>query len=114
MRESYRVSREKKLNREILVSAVKKICSMHYKEFTVSELIHKGGQRHRIEIEADGFSFYVDFHFKGNGSTSIDVSSGQHSDKKKQIMAAILGDPTCLLMDEDFARSEQKEDVGND
>ncbi len=85
------------LNREILVPTVKKICSTYYNECTVSELIHKGGQRHRVEIEADGLFFYVDFHFKINGSTSIDVSSGQHIDKKKQIMAAILNDPTCLL-----------------
>lgn len=97
MRESYIVSREKMLNREILVSAVKDICSMHYKECKVSELIHKGAHRHRIEIEADGLFFYVDFHFKVNGSTSIDVSSGQHIDKKKQIMAAILSNPVYLL-----------------
>ena len=91
------MSREKRLNREILVSTIKRICSIHYNEFMVSELIHKGGQRHRVEIEADGSSFYVDFHFKTNGSTSIDISSGQHIDKKKQIMVAILNDPTCLL-----------------
>lgn len=94
------MSREKKLNREILVSVVKKICSIHYKEFVVSELIHKGGQRHRVEIAADGLFFYVDFHFKSNGSTSIDISSGQHIDMKKKIMAAILNDPTCLLGDD--------------
>ena len=91
------MSREKMLNREILVSTIKKICSKHYNEFMVSELIHKGAHRHRVEIEADGSSFYVDFHFKTNGSTSIDISSGQHIDKKKQIMVAILNDPACLL-----------------
>ena len=91
------MSREKMLNREILVSKITGICAGNYKEFTVSDLIHKGGQRHRVEIEADGFSFYVDFHFKSNGSTSIDISSGLHADKKKQIMAAILNDPSCLI-----------------
>lgn len=94
------MSREKKLNRTMLVSNVKKICSAYYKECSVSELIHKGGQRHRIEIEADGFCFYLDFHFKNNGSTSIDVSSGQHIDKKKQIMKDILLDETCLLRED--------------
>lgn len=94
------MSREKMLNRQLLVSTIQKICSVHYKEFTVSDLIHKGGQRHRVEIEADGLNFYVDFHFKVNGSTSIDISSGQHIDKKKQIMGAILGDPTCLITDD--------------
>ena len=93
------MSREKKLNREMLVAAIKKICDLHYKECTVSDLIHKGGQRHRVEIEADGLCFYVDFHFKDNGSTSIDVSSGQHIDKKKQIMKAILGDAAYLIGD---------------
>ena len=93
------VSREKMLNREIIVSTIKKFCSVNYKEFTVSDLIHKGGYRHRVEIEADGSHFYVDFHFRENGSTSIDISSGHHMDKKKQIKDAILGDPTCLLVD---------------
>jgi len=91
------MSREKMLNRELLVAAVEKFCSENYKRFVVSELIPKGGHRNRIEIEADGMQFYVDFHFKINGSTSIDVSSGQHQDKKKQIMAAILGEPAYLL-----------------
>ena len=94
------MSKEKMLNRQELVSIIKKICSVKYNEFTVSNLIHKGGQRHRVEIEADGLNFYIDFHFKDNGSTSIDVSSGQHIDKKKQIMAVILGDPTFLIKDE--------------
>lgn len=91
------MSREKRLDREKLVSNIKKICELHYKEYSVSDLIHKGGHRHRVEIEADGLCFYVDFHFKDNGSTSIDVSSGQHIDKKKQIMKAILDDTACLI-----------------
>ncbi|MDF2501317.1 MAG: hypothetical protein K0Q77_2031 [Anaerosporomusa subterranea] len=41
------MSREKMLNRGIIVSTIKKICSVNYKEFTVSDLIHKGGHRHR-------------------------------------------------------------------
>lgn len=97
IRENHTVSREKMLNREKLVSTIQKFCSIHYSKFIVSELIHKGAHRHRVEIEADGSFFYVDFHFKTNGSTSIDVSSGQHIDKKKQIMVAILNDPSCLL-----------------
>ena len=91
------MSREKMLNRQMLVSIIKKICSLNYKECIVSDLIHKGGQRHRVEIEADGFNFYIDFHFKANGSTSIDISSGLHIDKKKQIRDAILNDATCLI-----------------
>lgn len=92
------MSREKMLNREILVSTIKKICSENYKTYTVSDLIHKGEHRHRVEIEADGACFLVDFHFRGNGSTSIDISSGNHIEKKKQIKDAILGDPTCLII----------------
>jgi len=91
------MSREKMLNRQMLVSNIKRICSELYKEFIVSDLIQKGGQRFRVEITADGLDFYVDFHFRGNGSTSIDISSGLHSDKKKQIKVAILNDPTCLI-----------------
>lgn len=91
------MSREKMLNREMLVANIKRICDQYYKECCVSDLIPKGGQRHRVEITADGLAFYVDFHFRGNGSTSIDISSGLHSDKKKQIKDAILKDPTCLI-----------------
>lgn len=93
------MSREKMLNRELIVPTIKKVCSESYKNFTVSDLIHKGGHRHRVDIEADGSCFFVDFHFKENGSTSIDISSGHHMDKKQQIKVAILGDPTCLLVE---------------
>lgn len=93
------MSREKRLNREMLVSNVQRICAGFYHEVHVSDLIHKGGQRQRVEIQADGLEFYVDFHFKVNGSTSIDVSSGQHLDHKKKIMAAIIADASCLVVD---------------
>lgn len=92
------MSREKMLNRERIVPTIKNFCSENYKQFTVSDLIHKGGHRHRVEIEADGICFFVDFHFRENGSTSIDISSGHHIDKKKQIKDFILGDSTCLLV----------------
>jgi len=91
------MSKEKMLNRQMLVSNIKTICALHYKEFIVSDLIHKGGQRNRVEIEGDEMKFYVDFHFRDNGSTSIDISSGLHSDKKKQIKDALLADATCLI-----------------
>jgi hypothetical protein len=91
------MSREKMLNRDLIVPCIKRICFETYKEFTVSELIHKGGYRHRVEIEADGSHFFVDFHFRENGSTSIDISSGQNIDKKQQIKMAILNDTTLLL-----------------
>lgn len=90
------MSREKMLNRGLLVPAIRKFCSLNYKEFVVSDLIHKGGHRHRVEIQADGLCFYVDFHFKVNGSTSIDISSGHHLDRKKQIKDAILSDSTLV------------------
>lgn len=93
------MSKEKMLDREKIVSTIKRFCAENYKEFTVSELFHKGGHRHRVAIEADGASFYVDFHFRVNGSTSIDISSGHHLDKKKQIKEAILNDSSCLLTD---------------
>lgn len=92
------MSREKMLNRDLIVTTIKKFCSENYKKFTVSDMIHKGGQRHRVEIQADDSCFFVDFHFRANGSTSIDISSGHDIDKKKQIKDAILNDPTCLLV----------------
>ncbi|MEG6586281.1 hypothetical protein [Dendrosporobacter sp. 1207_IL3150] len=91
------MSREKMLNRPMLVSAIKKICSENYKKYNVSEIIHIDGHRHRVEIEADGASFFVDFHYRPNGSTSIDISSGHHIDKKKLIKDAILKDTTLIL-----------------
>lgn len=91
------MSREKMLNREMIVPAIKKFCSENYKQYTVSDLIHKGDYRHRVEIEADGINFFVDFHFRENGSTSIDISSGLHMDKKKQIKDVILSDSSLLI-----------------
>ena len=95
------MSREKRLDQKMLVTNIKRICEGFYKEFTVSELIQKGGPRHRVEIKADGLEFYVDFHFKPNGSTSIDISTGHHFPEKKRIMAAIIADPGCLLASEE-------------
>lgn len=94
------MSREKRLDQKMLVTNIKRICAGFYKEFAISELIHKGGPRHRIEIQADGLEFYVDFHFKPNGNTSIDISTGHHVAEKKRIMAAILADASCLLLEE--------------
>ena len=103
------MSREKMLKRDLLVPAIKKFCAVHYKKFTVSDLIHKGGHRHRVEIEADDLSFYVDFHFKENGSTSLDVSSGHHLDKKKQIKDAILSDSTLVVAREKKPEANERE-----
>jgi len=94
------MSKEKMLNRDLIVPAIKTFCSENYKNFNVSGLIHKDGYRHRVEIEADGSRFFVDFHFRANGSTSIDISSGHHIDKKKQIKDIILGDPALLVSSE--------------
>ncbi|GBG55487.1 hypothetical protein SPFL3102_03876 [Sporomusaceae bacterium FL31] len=91
------MSREKMLNREMIIPAIKKFCSENYRQYTVSDFIHKGDYRHRVEIEADGANFFVDFHFRGNGSTSIDISSGLHMDKKKQIKDVVLSDSTLLV-----------------
>jgi len=93
------MSREKRLDQKMLVTNINRIGCEMYKEFTVSELTHKGGPRHRVEIKADGLEFYMDFHFKANGSTSIDISTGHHLVEKKKIMKAILEDTTCLLVD---------------
>lgn len=101
MEEGITMSREKKLDQKMLVSNINRICAELYKDFTVSELIHKGGPRHRVEIKADGLEFYVDFHFKANGSTSIDISTGHNVEQKKKIMTAILGDTSCLLVSEE-------------
>jgi len=90
------MSREKMLNRELIIPSIQRICSELYRKYTVSDWIHKDGYRHRVEIEADGSQFFIDFHFRGNGSTSIDISSGHHMDKKTKIKKAILGDPTLL------------------
>lgn len=91
------MSREKMLNRELIVPKIKRFCSENYKEFFVSDLIHIGGHRYRVEITAEGIGFFVDFHFRPNGATSLDISSGRHLDKKKQIKDVLLNDPTLLV-----------------
>ena len=91
------MSREKMLNRELIVPAIKKYCSENYKKSMVSSLLHVDGNRHRVEITVDDICFFVDFHFRPNGATSLDISSGWHLDKKKQIKDVLLNDPTILL-----------------
>jgi len=101
------MSREKMLNRELIVPAIKKYCSENYKQFTVTDLLHVDGHRHRVEIKAGDADFFVDFHFRPNGATSIDISSGRHMDKKKQIKDVLLNDPAILLP----AQSKQVADM---
>ncbi|MBP2636678.1 MAG: hypothetical protein H6Q72_2585 [Firmicutes bacterium] len=93
------MSREKMLNRELIVPAIKKYCSENYKKSMVSALLPVDGNRHRVEITVDDIDFFVDFHFRPNGATSIDISSGRHLDKKKQIKDLLLNDPSILLVE---------------
>jgi ribonuclease HI len=87
------------LNREKLLPAIKEFCEQRFTSYNVSDLIPKGGPRNRVEIAANDIHFFIDFHFNKKGSTSIDISGGDHSDIKKELADYIISDKSCKIGD---------------
>ena len=85
------------LNREILIASIKKYLSMYFEDVSVGDLINKGATRRRTEIKADDKSFLVDFHFNGDGTTTIEDFGGSNTDIKRNL-AYYLKD-TCSIND---------------
>ena len=73
------------LNRDILIESIKDYLNLYFSNFSVGDLKELGGTRRRTQIEADNKSFYMDFHFNGNGTTTIDDFGGSNEDIKKNL-----------------------------
>lgn len=73
------------LNREILLDNIENYLSFYFSTCSVGELEEKGATRRRTQIIADDKSFYLDFHFNGNGTTTIEDFGGGNEEIKKGI-----------------------------
>lgn len=90
------------LNRNKLIEAINQCCSLNFQEFMVSsELQNLGNTRKRAHIKADGKTFYMDFHFRTNGSTTIDISGGGEREIKLLIAEYIVNNTNCVICDKD-------------
>lgn len=88
------------LNRGKISDSIRRFYSFKECPCEVSDVKEKNGTRRRVDIhEKNGDKFFLDFHFKGDGSTSIDYSSGKKMEVKQQIGEFIISDPECALGD---------------
>lgn len=87
------------LVRENLVSSLRRYYELQNKMPNISDFEDKGGTRRRVTIIEGGVSFYMDFHFNGSGTTTIDISGGSSKEVKLQIAQFIMEDPTCSIGD---------------
>ncbi|MGG3990065.1 type II toxin-antitoxin system RnlA family toxin [Bacillus smithii] len=103
------------LKREKICDSIRKFYSLRGIPCRVSEIQEVGGTRRRVNIEEkDGLTFFIDFHFKKNGTTSIETNNGNENSReiKKQIAEFIIADPECALGDD--VTSGSKYYIAND
>ena len=95
--------RNKNLNREKIVQTIKDFCALKCNEYKVSDFSDKGSTRMRIDIFLNNESFYIDFHFCADGTTSIQISGGntQYAKIKEEIADFILASPDCVIGNSD-------------
>ncbi|UII56248.1 type II toxin-antitoxin system RnlA family toxin [Cytobacillus spongiae] len=87
------------LNRDKIRGSIEKFFVLQSRKCATTDFEVKPGTRRRIHITVEEDVFYMDFHFKGNGSTSIDNSSGGNKEIKEEISEYIINDPECALGD---------------
>lgn len=85
------------LNRDVIKENTNKYLNMYFEGVSVGDLINRGGTRNRIDIKADDKQFYVDFHFNGDGTTTIEDFGGNNTEIKRNL-AYYLKD-TCSIND---------------
>lgn len=90
------------LNREKLVGTIDKFCAFNFGNYEVNPKIEElGPTLRRVHFQADGTTLYLDFHFRKNGSTTIDPSSGGNNSLKESIAVFIKNDTDCGIGDKE-------------
>lgn len=87
------------LNRDKIRGSIEKFFILQSRECNTTDFEDKGATRRRIHITVDGTTFFMDFHFKVNGSTSIDNSGGGNKEIREELSQYIINDPECTLGD---------------
>ncbi len=89
------------IKRENIINEINKFCSINFNEFIVNKSFEpKGGTRKRISINADAKCFYIDFHFNGNGSTTIEDFGGKEVEIKRKLAYFIKNESNCKMEDD--------------
>lgn len=74
------------IKREEIIPSINKFCSIFYDSYSVDEdFTHKGGTRHRLQIKVDTTEFFMDFHLKSDGTTTIEAFGGNAVNIKKEL-----------------------------
>lgn len=87
------------LNRDKIRGSIERFFILQSCNCITTDYEDRGTTRRRINITTDEKKFYMDFHFKTNGSTSIDNSGGGNKDIKEELSQFIINDPECSLGD---------------
>lgn len=98
------------LDRKYLLEDIKDYLNDNKKEYAISENIKKiDNIRHRVEIKIEGNKFNLDFHFKQNGTTTIEVNTGNIQTKtiKKEIAEYIINSGDSVIGKKINKKSDQ-------
>lgn len=88
------------LKQEIIIDSINKFCNICFHKFEVDkEFEVRDTTRRRVSINGDGKIFYIDFHFNGNGTTTIEDFGGKEVDIKKELAFFIKNDDDCKIGD---------------
>lgn len=64
------------LCREKIDSSIEEYLKIKFSEVVIGKLTKKGGSRRRVEIKTSEGAFHIDFHFNGDGTTTIEDFGG--------------------------------------
>ena len=73
------------LDREKLLDSIKSYLDLYFNKCLIGKLQNKVGTRKRVDIEADCKSFYMDFHYNTDGTTTIEDFGGSNVEIKKNL-----------------------------
>lgn len=83
------------LDRNKIIKKVKEFCSLHYRNFDVSNITDINDSLKRLFIEINDENFYIDFHYNSDGTTTINITSGTFNDKKELIAKSLKKE--CII-----------------
>lgn len=82
--------KELNMDRTKIITVLKKQCEIIAQEFQINDdFVEKDGTRRRLNVVIDQKEFYIDFHFRQNGTTTIEDFGGKNVELKKELCKAI-------------------------
>ena len=88
------------LKQESIINSINKFCDINFNKFEVDKQFEiRDATRRRVSVVGDEKLFYMDFHFNGNGTTTIEDFGGKEVDIKKKVAFFIKNDDECKIGD---------------